>query len=122
MIRAKLEQAAGLLAELDIDLWMIFTRESATVHDPSIDLVVGGNVTWASAFLIGRQGERIAIEVETGKSNIKANLTKVRDAGFDRLVFVGTSPAAVGACHRAIEAEGMEKDPSVNLMSWLDVG
>ena len=72
--------------------------------------------------LAERQGERIAIEVETGKSNIKANLTKVRDAGFDRLVFVGTSPAAVGACHRAIEAEGMEKDPSVNLMSWLDVG
>jgi Xaa-Pro aminopeptidase len=61
MIRAKIEQAAGILNELDIDLWMIFTRESSTVHDPCLDLVVGGNVTWASAFLIGRGGQRIAV-------------------------------------------------------------
>lgn len=61
MIGAKIEQAVGILNELDIDAWMIFTRESATVHDPSIDLVVGGNVTWPSAFIIGRGGEGIAI-------------------------------------------------------------
>ena len=61
MIRAKLAQSVGILEELGIDLWMIFTRESANVHDPCIDLVVGGNVTWASAFLIGRGGQRIAI-------------------------------------------------------------
>ncbi|MFO8072919.1 MAG: Xaa-Pro peptidase family protein [Polyangia bacterium] len=61
MIRAKLEQAAGILDELGIDLWMIFARESSKVHDPCIDLVVGGNVTWPSAFLVGRGGERVAI-------------------------------------------------------------
>ncbi len=61
MIRAKIGQAAGILEELDIDLWMIFTRESSAVHDPCLDLVVGGNVTWHSAFLIGRGGERIAV-------------------------------------------------------------
>jgi Xaa-Pro aminopeptidase len=61
MVRAKIAQAAGILNELDIDLWMIFTRESSAVHDPCLDLVVGGNVTWHSAFLIGRGGERIAV-------------------------------------------------------------
>ncbi len=61
MIRAKIEQAVGILNELDIDLWMIFVRESASLHDPCIDLVVGGNVTWQTAFLITRSGERIAI-------------------------------------------------------------
>ena len=61
MINAKIEQAVGILGELDIDLWMIFVRESAGLHDPCIDLVVGGNVTWQSAFLIGCRGERIAI-------------------------------------------------------------
>ena len=61
MIGAKIDQAVGLLDELDIDAWMIFTRESANIHDPCIDLVVGGNVTWASAFLLGRGGERIAV-------------------------------------------------------------
>jgi Xaa-Pro aminopeptidase len=61
MINAKIEQAVGILGELDVDAWMIFVRESAGLHDPCIDLVVGGNVTWQSAFLIGRRGERIAI-------------------------------------------------------------
>jgi Xaa-Pro aminopeptidase len=61
MIKAKIEQAIGILGELDIDAWMTFVRESACVHDPSIDLVVGGNVTWQSAFLLTRSGERIAI-------------------------------------------------------------
>ena len=61
MISAKIEQAKGILNELDIDAWMVFARESATVHDPCIDLVVGGNVTWASAFILTRRGERIAV-------------------------------------------------------------
>lgn len=61
MISAKIDQAVGILNELDIDAWMLFARESATVHDPSFDLVVGGNCTWQSAFIITRKGERIAI-------------------------------------------------------------
>lgn len=61
MIDAKIGQAVGILGELDVDLWLTFVRESATLHDPCLDLVVGGNVTWQSAFMIGRGGERIAI-------------------------------------------------------------
>jgi Xaa-Pro aminopeptidase len=61
MISAKIEQAIGILNELDLDAWMIFTRESSGVHDPCIDLVVGGNVTWASAFILTRTGDRIAV-------------------------------------------------------------
>ncbi len=61
MIRAKIEQATDILKELAIDIWITFVRESATLHDPCIDVVVGANVTWQSAFIIGRGGERIAI-------------------------------------------------------------
>ena len=61
MIKAKIEQAVEILKELDLDVWMTFVRESSALHDPCIDLVVGGNVTWQSAFIIGRGGERIAI-------------------------------------------------------------
>lgn len=49
-------------------------------------------------------------------------LAKLRNAGFDRIVFVATSPAAVSACHRSIEAVRPEKGPSVEMMTWLDVG
>ncbi|MDD5308909.1 MAG: M24 family metallopeptidase [Deltaproteobacteria bacterium] len=61
MIGSKIEQAVGILKELDIDMWLVFVRESSAVHDPCIDLVVGANVTWASAFIVTRGGERIAI-------------------------------------------------------------
>ena len=47
--------------------------------------------------------------------------TKARDASFDRLILVATSPAAVSACHRALASAGVEKDLSVELLSWLDV-
>jgi Xaa-Pro aminopeptidase len=61
MIEAKIQQAAGILEELDIDCWMTFVRESATLHDPTLDLVVGGNVVFMSAFLLTRSGARIAV-------------------------------------------------------------
>ena len=60
-------------------------------------------------------------KVETGKSDIKANLDKLRNEGFDRLVVVATSPMAVSACHRAIEKSGLEKNSAVELMTWLDL-
>ena len=34
--------------------------------------------------------ERIAIEVETGKSDVKENVRKCREAGFEKVVLVRT--------------------------------
>lgn len=69
-----------------------------------------------------RPGERIAIEVETGKSDIQANLSHIKRNEFDRMVMIATSPAAMSICQKAIEL--VQKDaefPVVELMSWLDV-
>ena len=65
-----------------------------------------------------RPGERVAIEIETGKSDIKMNVEKLRGLGFDRVILVATSPSAVAACHRALDAAGKRE---VELMTWLDV-
>ncbi len=73
LIREKLEQVPKILDELGLDAWMLFSRESATVHDPSFDLVVGTNVTWHSAFLLTKSGERIAIVGSLDKANIEAH-------------------------------------------------
>lgn len=72
--------------------------------------------------LAQRAGERIAVEVETGKSNIRANLDKTKDVGFDRIVFVATSPAAISACQKAIEASEPGKPGLTELLTWLDIG
>jgi len=61
MVEGKLAQVPAILEETGIDAWLLFARESHTIHDPCFDLVVGGDVTWQSAFLLTRQGDRIAI-------------------------------------------------------------
>ena len=88
---------------------MEITREHPIPGDGAIDL------------LAERPGERIAIEIETGKSDIKENLTKLRDAGFDRLILIATSPEAVSACTSAMKNTAVAGIPQVELMTWLDV-
>jgi Xaa-Pro aminopeptidase len=73
LIRGKIEQIPKILDEFGLDAWMLFSRESATVHDPSFDLVVGTNVTWHSAFLLTRSGDRIAIVGSLDKANVEAH-------------------------------------------------
>ena len=69
--------------------------------------------------VVTKDGKRIAIEVETGKSNTRENLSKIGHANFDRIVLVATSPAASEACRRAVA--GAAGRPPVQLLSWLDV-
>jgi Xaa-Pro aminopeptidase len=73
LIREKIEQVPAILGELGLDAWMLFSRESASVHDPSFDLVVGTNVTWHSAFILTRSGDRIAIVGSLDKANIESH-------------------------------------------------
>ena len=73
LIEEKIEQVPKILDELGLDAWMLFSRESATVHDPSFDLVVGTNVTWHSAFILTRSGDRVAVVGSLDKANIEAH-------------------------------------------------
>jgi hypothetical protein len=88
-------------------------------YDVACEHPVKGN--GAIDILAQRPGERIAVEVETGKSNVKENLLKIKDAGFDRVILVATSPAAVAACQRV--AASFESDKSrIEQLTWLDLG
>ena len=46
---------------ITIDMWITFVRESGTMPDPAIDMVVGQHATWQTAWIITRDGETIAI-------------------------------------------------------------
>lgn len=67
-----------------------------------------------------KTSERLAIEIETGKSDIKANLEKLRGAGFDRILLVATSPSASAACLRVLSTVPEVHRGSVSIFSWLD--
>ncbi len=71
LVREKLAQAVEILEEQDVDLWMLLARESDTMGDPSMPLVVGTSVTWESAFLISRSGKHVAIVGTGDVENVK---------------------------------------------------
>src|SRR5262249_58064764 len=61
LVQEKLDQVPAILEQQGIDLWLTFVHETAVTPDPCIELIVGTNCTWQSAFLLSRTGERIAI-------------------------------------------------------------
>lgn len=61
LVREKLDQAAGVLREQDVDLWLTLVRETSLTTDPCLDLIAGTYSAWTGAFLVSAQGERVAI-------------------------------------------------------------
>ncbi|HEV2238230.1 MAG TPA: Xaa-Pro peptidase family protein [Ktedonobacterales bacterium] len=57
----KLDQAISILNERNMDCWLTFVRESAETSDPALKLINAQDVTWQSAFIVTRGGQRIAI-------------------------------------------------------------
>lgn len=57
----KLVQASDLVAASDLDVWLTFVRETVEGGDPVLPLILEGGLTWQSALLVGRKGERVAI-------------------------------------------------------------
>ena len=76
IIKEKIEQAVSILKEKKIDMWMTFVCESATIHDPALDLIVGKNCTWQSAFIINSDGETTAMVGSLEAENFKGGLYK----------------------------------------------
>jgi HJR/Mrr/RecB family endonuclease len=109
--RASLEHAFWVMraAEHFEAKGYVVTREHVIKGNGAVDL------------LAERHGSRIAIEVETGKSDIPGNLSKVLAADFDGVVLVATSPVAVTACQEAIASVPAVSRPRVPLMTWLDL-
>jgi hypothetical protein len=105
-------------ASLEHSYWVMKVAEQFTQegYDITKECMIAGN--GAVDLVAEGGGERVAIEIETGKSDIAANLTKLATAGFDRVLLVATSPTAAATCQRALEAHGSAQ--AVRLHTWLD--
>ena len=73
---------------------------------------VGGRVD----VLARRNGHRVGIEVETGKSDVVSNVRNCLLSGFDRVVVVATDEQAMTKVERQLATAGLLIPPRVTLV------
>ncbi|MCF8262587.1 MAG: Xaa-Pro peptidase family protein [Melioribacteraceae bacterium] len=71
LVLEKQKQAAEILNEKGIDLWLNFVRETGNIKDPMLDMLVGTGATWQSAFIITKEGDTVAVIGSLEKGNME---------------------------------------------------
>src|SRR5215212_8495382 len=62
LIQEKVIQAVEILKEQQTDVWLTFIRETSGVRDPVLDFLIGpSDLTWPSALILTRRGDKLAI-------------------------------------------------------------
>lgn len=61
IVKEKIAQTGQILENLDIDMWLVFVRETEIQNDPVMPLVVGHQATWQSFFMFSRDGSARAL-------------------------------------------------------------
>jgi Xaa-Pro aminopeptidase len=57
----KLDQAVSLVAQSGLDVWITFVRETAEFADPALSLILEGGLTWQTALMVTKTGEKVAV-------------------------------------------------------------
>ncbi len=71
ILKEKIDQAIEILKEKNIDMWLTFIRESSIIKDPAIEMIIGSNATWQSAFMLSKDGDKTAIVGSLELDNFK---------------------------------------------------
>jgi Xaa-Pro aminopeptidase len=87
LIQEKVNQAIEILKEQDTDVWLTFVRETSGVRDPVLDLLIGaGDLTWPTALILTKKGERIAIVGNLEKESLQRLDVFTEILGYDTAV------------------------------------
>jgi len=127
MVNEKIKQSIEILKEKKIDMWLTFVRESATVPDPALELILGSHVTWASAFIITLSGRKTAIVGSLDAQNIKDHadyevldyLDSVKDTLLRVLKETDPQHIAINYSTNDVTADGLSYGMYLMLQEYL---
>lgn len=116
LVQEKLDQAAAILDEQGVDLWMTFVRETSLTPDPCLDLILGMDMVWQSAFIVTRGNRRIAIvgkhdaenvESTGGYTEIVPYVQGIRNALIETLLEINPNQIALNYSENDVAADGL---------------
>jgi Xaa-Pro aminopeptidase len=114
IVNEKLAQAVALLAEQNLDVWLTFVRETSLTRDPCLDLVAGLDMTWHSAFLVSRTGERTAIVGRFDAENVRAVGGYSQVITYDQSIRPALREAVARLDPQSIALNYSESDPAAD--------
>lgn len=124
----KIEQAKSIMKEENIDLWLTFVRESEVNPDPALDMILGSNCTWQSAFIVPASGAAVAIVGsldearirETGGYEVFGYTKSIREPLKERLERLAPRTIAVNFSENDNMADGLSHGMYLMLGRYLE--
>jgi Xaa-Pro aminopeptidase len=117
IIQEKVDQAIEILKEKETDMWLTFVRETSGVRDPVLDFLIGPNdLTWQSALIFTRSGDKLAIIGNLEKDaiqrldvfdNILGYDTAISGPLRDTITRPNPDRIAVNTSHNNVHADGL---------------
>ena len=116
-IQEKANQAIEILKEQNVDMWLTFVRETSGVRDPALDFLIGPNdLTWQSALIFTRKGDKLAIIGNLEKDAVEQLDVFNEIIGYDTaisgllretLARLNPDRIAVNTSHNNVHADGL---------------
>ena len=87
IVTQKTDQAVKILNELGIDLWLIYIRKTSEIHDPSLYFLLEDTwLTWQSAIIISKKGQKIVICGRYDAVNVESSGIYDRVISYDESI------------------------------------
>ncbi len=117
LIQEKVNQAIEILKKQETDLWLTFVRETSGVRDPILDFLIGPNdLTWQSALIFTRKGDKIAVIGNLEKDALQRLDVFDEILGYDTAISgllrdtitrLNPDRIAVNTSHNNVHADGL---------------